>query len=54
MPLLQKVWPHPEEQEATETQKGKKSRSNQVGLLAHHVLGVQEAAQIWIVDSGAT
>ena len=43
-----------DKQEATETQKGKKSRPNKVGLLTSHVLGVQESAQNWIVDSGAT
>ena len=37
----------------TETPKGKKKPSK-VGLFTRHVLGVQESAQNWIVDSGAT
>ena len=39
-------------QENSERKKGKKS--NKVGLLTYHVLGVTDPAHNWIIDSGAT
>ena len=37
-----------------ETGKGKRFKSNKVGLVACHALGVQDSTDDWIVDSGAT
>ena len=42
-----------DKQSGAETQKGKKPKSNKIGLVTHHVLGVREPAQNWVVDSGA-
>ena len=43
-----------DKQGGAETQRGKKPKSNKIGLVTRHVLGVKEPAQNWVVDSGAT
>ena len=43
-----------DKQGGAETQRGKKPKSNKIGLITRHVLGVREPAQNWVVDSGAT